>query len=96
MALILKYRIDPPEALNAEVFEALAAQVGKVGINMTLPLVEDDPEKVVLQLRGDFISIEGEHFAQAPERRRPDESPFRVPDGEQTNRRDQRESQGSS
>jgi hypothetical protein len=62
MALILKYRLDPPDALTQEIYSALAHQVGRVGINIQIPLDEDDPEKGVLTLRGDFISVEGEHF----------------------------------
>jgi hypothetical protein len=62
MALILKYRLEPPESFNQEVYTALAHQVGKVGLNINIPLNEDDPESAVLILRGEFVAVEGEHF----------------------------------
>jgi hypothetical protein len=65
MVLILKYRLDPPEALNRDVYEALKGQVGRVGITLQLPLGEDADGPPLLVVRGDFISVEGEHF-EAP------------------------------
>jgi hypothetical protein len=75
MALILKYRLDPPDALNQEVYAALAHQVGKVGLNINIPLDEGDPEKAVVILRGEFIAVEGEHFQP----RRDDKPMFPLP-----------------
>lgn len=66
MALILRYRLEPPDALNREVYDALCKQVGEVGLNVNIPLGEDGADGQ-LTLVGQFISVEGEHFEQRSE-----------------------------
>jgi hypothetical protein len=64
MSLILKYRVDPPDAVNALVFESLKKQVGNVGLNVNVAFDNDDPDAGGVILRGQFISVEGEHFEE--------------------------------
>lgn len=59
MALILKYRLEVPEGINREVYEGLCNQVGKVGLDVNTPINEDGSASA--QLRGELISVEGEH-----------------------------------
>jgi hypothetical protein len=62
MALILRYRVEPHPGINNEVYQALASQVGKVDITIGLAIgPEEDPESVIVQVRGKFISVAGEH-----------------------------------
>jgi hypothetical protein len=60
MALILKYRVDPPAEVNQAVYAALIDQVGKVGITIQMPLGDDG--KTQLSVTGEFISVAGEHY----------------------------------
>jgi hypothetical protein len=66
MALILRYRLEPPDSINQQVYKALITQVGTTGLNVEVPLNEDGT--VAVRLTGQFISIEGEHAEPAPER----------------------------
>lgn len=66
MALILRYRLEPPEQLNQEVYEALAHQVGDVGLNVQLPLGDGDAAPQLI-MTAQFISVEGEHSPEAQE-----------------------------
>jgi hypothetical protein len=66
MALILRYRIDPPDSVNNLVYQSLVKQVGQVGLNVQVPFDADDPEAGSVTLRGQFISIEGEHAPRDP------------------------------
>jgi hypothetical protein len=59
MALILTYRLEVPDGINREVYEALASQVGNVGLDLNIPINEDGSASATLH--GQFISVEGEH-----------------------------------
>lgn len=58
MALILRYRLEVPDEINQKVHKALTEQVGKVGLNVQVPL--DDDGRVQVLIEGQFTSIEEE------------------------------------
>lgn len=66
MALIMRYRLEPPESLNQEVYEALCHQVGSVGLNVQVAIGEGE-NAPQLVMTGQFISVEGEHSPEARE-----------------------------
>lgn len=66
MALILRYRVEPHPGINNEIYQALAAQVGKVGIQIQLNIgPPESPESTQVLVQGQFVSVEGEHAATA-------------------------------
>jgi hypothetical protein len=63
MALILKYRVEPHPGISNEIYQALAEQVGKVGIQMQLKIgPPENSEETMVIVHGQFISVEGEHY----------------------------------
>lgn len=69
MALILKYRVEPPDSISHEVFAGLREQVGNVGLNVSVPL----NETASVTLEGQFINVEFERVASPPDDRTEEE-----------------------
>lgn len=65
MALKLTYRVEPHPGINNEIYDALAKQVGKVGIQIQLNIgPEENPEATQVLVNGQFTAVEGEHFSE--------------------------------